>query len=147
MKGELWILQTATLSDTLWEAQRIWMTGAPLCRRKRSTTHVHIHVHIHVHYTGRCDWCGERRSCSSFQLFLVVSNFSNLYILCFIKIFLATYGIKPRALHRTRHALYHCPTFQVLCLSFLEGKLLLLKRITSLQKAENLLWKSPKGDR
>lgn len=84
-------------------------------------------------------------SCSSFQL--MVSGFFILYISCFIKIFLAMYRIKPRASRRTRRAFYHRPTSQVLCLRLLEEKLLLLKRITSLQKVENLLWKPPKGNR
>jgi hypothetical protein len=69
----------------------------------------------------------------------MVSNISILYTPCFIKTFLAMYRVKLRALHRARLALCQLPTSQVPCLSFLEEKLLLLKRIMSLQKVEKLL--------
>lgn len=73
-------------------------------------------------------WVEAELETSALHFNLMVSGFSILYVSCFIKIFLAMYRIKPRASHKTRHALYHRPTSQVLCLRFLEKKITLTKK-------------------
>lgn len=139
-----------TLSDTLWEGHRGSVCQELPRAEENAAQHMYTFMCHTRMWTAWEDGTGVGRGgagdfCSSFQL--MVSGFFILYISCFIKIFLAMYRIKPRASHRTRRAFYHRPTSQVLCLRLLEEKLLLLKRITSLQKVENLLWKPPKGNR